>query len=118
MDMEEGRPRQTLQPGGDNSQTETARPAGPFAATQAGVPSDVWAWPGQSQSTIYGRERNRPIGIQGRWWRKADRANELRVPSRGGAARSFKSTAVGEEPVLVFGSRVSGREVSAGTLRA
>lgn len=54
----------------------------------------------------------------GRWRRKANRANELRVPGRGGEARSFKSSAVGEEPVLVFGSRVSGKEVSAGTSRA
>lgn len=54
----------------------------------------------------------------GRWRRKANRTNELRVPGRGGEARSFKSTAVGEERVLVFGSRVSGKEVSAGTSRA
>lgn len=118
MDLEEGSHAKPC-----NQEVTAVRPRppdllDPLQRPRRGSPSDVWAWPGQSQSTIYGHERNRPIGIQGRWRRKTDRANEQRVPGRGGAARSFKSSAVGEERVLVFGSRVSGREVSAGTLRA
>lgn len=99
--MEEARPPGTKQPGcreeggGAGRRQWSGGHLDPRPPARRGSPNDVWAWPVQSQSRIYSHERKEPIEIQGqRRWR-ADRANGLQVPGRGGAARSFKSAVVG-----------------------